>query len=112
MLSENELVMALKLPRMIEMGLGGRNASLPPCIAAMLLYSGVVEETSSCRLEGQQMALSLMGNACSDVACQSTAMLLFASGKMASGCVANTAQWDVSTALRWGTPLRSRVLGL
>jgi len=98
MLSENKLVMALKPPRMIEMGLGGHDASLPPCVAAMLSYSGVVEETSSCRLEGQRMAPSSMGNACSDVARRSTAMLPFASGKMVSGCIANTAQWDVLMA--------------
>ena len=102
-LSENELVMALKLPRMIETGLGGHDASLLLCVAAMLLYLGVVKEMSSCHLEGQRMAPSSIGNACSDVACQSMAMLLFASGKMASGRVANAAQWDVSTASQWGT---------
>jgi len=56
-LSENEVVSALKLLKVIEMGLGGCDASLPPCIAAMLLYLGVVGEMLSCHLEGQQMAL-------------------------------------------------------
>ena len=84
-------MMALKPPRMIEMGLGGCDASLPLCIAVMLLYSGVVKETSSCRLEGQWMAPSSMGNVCSDVACQSTAMLPFTLQKMASGHITNAA---------------------
>ena len=97
-LSENELVMALKLPRMIEMGLKGRDASLPLCIAVMLSYLGVVEEMSSCHLEGQRMAPLSMGNVCSNVAHWSMAMLPFVSGKMVSGCIANTAQWDVLMA--------------
>jgi hypothetical protein len=45
----------------------------------------------------------LMGNVWPDVACQSTAMLPFASGEMVSGCIANTAQLDVLMAPQWGT---------
>jgi hypothetical protein len=75
---------------------------LLPCVAVTLLFSGVVEETSSCCLKGQQMAPSLMGNVWPDVACQSMAMLLFASGEMVSRHVANTAQLDVLMAPQWG----------
>jgi len=98
-LSENEVVRALKLLKVIEMGLGGCDAFLPPCIAVTLLYLGVVREILSCCLEGQQMVLLLMGNACPNVAHQSMAVLPCAPGKIASGHIANAAQWDVLMAL-------------
>jgi len=96
-------VRALKPTKVIGTGLGGCDASLPPCVAATLSYLGVVGETSSCRLGGQRMVPLLMGNACPNVACWSAAVLPCAPGKMASGRVANAAQWGVWTASRWGT---------
>jgi len=55
----------------------------------------------SCRFEGQGTVPPMMWDARPDVVVVrlSTAMLLFASEKMASGCIANAAQLDVSTAL-------------
>jgi hypothetical protein len=99
-LSENEVVRAVKLLEVSGVGLQGHDASLPPCVAATWLFSEVVGEMSSCCLEGQQMVPSSMWDVQPDVARQSTAMLLFASGKVVSGCVANAAQLDVLTASR------------
>ena len=98
--SEKVVVRALGPLKVSEVGLGGRDASLPPCVAATWSLSGVVGETSSCRLEGQQMAPSSMGDARPDVARQSTALLPFVSEKVMSGRVANVAQSDVVTAPR------------
>jgi hypothetical protein len=41
----------------------------------------------------------LMRDTCPDVACQSTAMLLFTSGKVMSGHIANADQVDMLMAL-------------
>ena len=79
------MVRALGLLKVSEAGLGGCDASLLLCIAAMCSFLGVVREMSSCHLEGQQMALLLMRDAHPDVAHQSMALLLFASEKVVSG---------------------------
>ena len=64
----------------------------------MWLLLGVVKETSSCHLKGQQMVLLSMRDAHPDVACQSTALQLFASENVVSGHIANMAQLDVLMA--------------
>ena len=51
-LLEKEVVRALGLLKVSEAGLGGCNASLPPCVTVMWSFSGVVEEMSSSHLEG------------------------------------------------------------
>ena len=99
-LLENEGLRALGSPKVSETGLQGHGASLPPCVAAMWSLVVVGKGMSSCRFESQGMVPLTMWDACPDVAVVrlSTAMLPFASEKMASGCIANAAQLDVSTA--------------
>jgi len=87
----------IKVP---ETGLRGRDASWPPCIVVSCALLVVGKGASSCHLENGGMVPPSMENVCPDVACQSTAMLLFTCAKVVAGRVGDAAWVSVLTALR------------
>ena len=99
-LSENGGAGALRLTEAPEMGLRGRDASWPPCVVASCTLPVVGKGASSCRLENGGMVPPSMENACPGVACQSTAVLLFACAKVVAGRVGDAARVSVLMASR------------
>ena len=60
----NEMVGALGSPKVFEMGLRGRNASLLLCVAAFCWLPVVGEERVSCHFENVGKVPLLVGKAC------------------------------------------------